>query len=843
MILAREAMTSRWLRHGLCWMAALGALYTVAGCGVEKTADTDPRLAPRTYDEYTEGLKDAVISTPSGTFAVGPTGEVAAATEGQLDQRISAVSAPAGARGGRGGQSAAGTGGQGGKGGGKGGAGGGAGTGPLGSGGAPADTGTPGFASWHFDDCSPTSHFLVDSSAMGANAQHALGASCVAGVSGLGVEIRSAADVIQVPDEPQFTVGQRVAVAAWVHPNTVTGDQPIVIKRLNNQTSFSLGVHNGNIEMSVVLTTGKTFISRAPISAGVWTHVAGMYDGTFVFLFINGQQFGQLFAGGTIRNVFAPLRIGATTQTQRFDGIIDEVFVSTQDISKDVITALACISRPSTFVATPLAGGPVPFDTAVHYDVAVTDNDVGTCGPRFYNFFVTGSTRGITVTTVFPPQGSTATPGATLTFGLDVVGSEDAEPGTSSIPFEIFDSGSTFEVLSGEVSFELQAPSCFVAKRKELMITDPSVVDDGGRAAGAVADGPWTFGHLLREMAPSPADAPALALQLFQSWLTDQVINGFTVAARPAAQQQILDIWPRTATGDLDLDRAPFRLQAIVNRVDLRAGASSAGQGRFVFALTDSSGFFPEDFTVILEYDLPATTNQDVLDWANRWHALSSHPFPSEEYNAALEAVTRRFTDRNAAPGRTNGSALLQLRTNDFVLSSFTRWELREFELSPSTGFMHETTVKETPDLSFNQTSSLADFVNQNAAAIKAVLPGAPSQTVPATFEGANFLAGSVFNDFFFTWSAPGIQDSEARFHMALNTCNGCHSAETGTGFLMISPRFPGQEATLSPFLTGTTVFDPITGQPRTLNDLARRQASLTSLVCPPAAANATTPR
>ena len=146
---------------------------------------------------------------------------------------------------------------------------------------------------WHSDDCSPTSHFLLDSSGEGANAQHALNASCVPGISGLGVNIRSPKDLIQVPDEPQFTVNERIAVAAWVHPNQVSGDQPIVLKRLNNQTSFSLGIHNGNIEMTVVLTSGKTVISQAPCLAGTWSHVAGMYDGTFVFLFLDGQQFDK----------------------------------------------------------------------------------------------------------------------------------------------------------------------------------------------------------------------------------------------------------------------------------------------------------------------------------------------------------------------------------------------------------------------------------------------------------------------------------------------------------------------------------------------------------------------
>ena len=135
-------------------------------------------------------------------------------------------------------------------------------------------------------------------------------------------------------------------------------------------------------------------------------------------------------------------------------------------------------------------------------------------------------------------------------------------------------------------------------------------------------------------------------------------------------QQAVLDQWPRTPNGALDLDRSPLRLQAIVNRMDLRpASGGSAGEGRFVFAVNDPDGFFPQQFTVILEYELPAATDQDVRDWADLWHGLSSHPFPSGEYNSALEAVTLRFSGRGAAPGRPNGSALLRLRTNEIALS------------------------------------------------------------------------------------------------------------------------------------------------------------------------------
>jgi len=93
-------------------------------------------------------------------------------------------------------------------------------------------------------------------------------------------------------------------------------------------------------------------------------------------------------------------------------------------------------------------------------------------------------------------------------------------------------------------------------------------------------------------------------------------------------------------------------------------------------------------------------------------------------------------------------------------------------------------------------------------------------------------LAGSAINDGVTVWNGPGIKNSDARFHASMNTCNGCHGPETNTAFLMVFPRSRGSEAGLASFLTGTTAIDPFTGQPRTLNDLARRRTDLTGVVC-----------
>ncbi|MCL2448669.1 MAG: LamG domain-containing protein, partial [Polyangiaceae bacterium] len=472
-------------------------------------------------------------------------------------------------------------------------------------------TSTPagGFGQWHFDDCSPTSNFLTDASGAGANAQQALGAACVPGISGLGVKIETAKEVVQVPDEPQFTVTNRIGVAAWVNPDTVDGDQPIIIKRLKNDTSFSLGIHNGNIQMSVVTASGTTVISQAPIQAGVWTHVAGMYDGTFVFLFINGQQFGQVYAGEDLHDVFAPIRIGATTGSQSFHGIIDEVFVSTQAISSSTLTALSCIPRPSTVTVAASATGPQPFDTTVHYDVNVADNDVGACGSKFYEFFQNTSSSGFNVS-FDSGNVNIITPGESATFGVEIASTEDADPGPNAIFFildafeeSIFSQEESFNV---ELDYDVAQPTgCFVTTKRELFITSTSVVDDPVRTFGntqpgffagggssssssgivvvdasgpppplaavdasvfdasvgetgvpessapASSQGVWSFAHLMREMAPTEDQAPQLVLKLLQLFLSDQQVNGFTVKAKPLMQQDLIDIWPKLANGDL----------------------------------------------------------------------------------------------------------------------------------------------------------------------------------------------------------------------------------------------------------------------------------------------------
>ncbi|MCY1018620.1 Ig-like domain-containing protein [Pyxidicoccus sp. MSG2] len=372
-----------------------------------------------------------------------------------------------------------------------------------------------------------------------------------------------------------------------------------------------------------------------------------------------------------------------------------------------------------------------------------------------------------------------------------------------------------------ESTYACQSTACTIDRPSELMVTALSVVEDPVRTAPG---GAWHFGTLMKAMANGQDPSPMVRAWL-KTWQTKQVVNGLDLPARQEMQTKVLGPWEQRSGGasrPLDFSKAPFRLLAIVNRMDLRQSGVQAGEGRFVFGVLDANGA-PLEFTIILEYALPGGTNADIQTWANDWHALGK--VGSAGYNAKLQALTDRFAKAGVMTGRQAGNALNQIRTNEITLAE--PWEMREFNLTAQ-GLM-PATVKLTPAMHFENTAALASYIQQNQADIIA-----ERHTVPNSLNGNPFLGAMARTPLDFFWRAPGV-NTEARHKFSMNTCSGCHSGETQTEFLHVAPRVAGKAAVLSPYLKGTTVTDPVTHATRVFDDLGRRADDLKALVCPSA--------
>src|SRR5690606_10170826 len=119
---------------------------------------------------------------------------------------------------------------------------------------------------------------------------------------------------------------------------------------------------------------------------------------------------------------------------------------------------------------------------------------------------------------------------------------------------------------------------------------------------------------------------------------------------------------------------APFRLIAIVNRVDLASAAcESGGELRYVYTAIDPASGEPLEMTAILEIPYPST--RPAAEWARAWRDLAALG-PTSAYASELERLAREVR-AEAAPLR------VRLLTSEVELASAESpgWEMREFHV------------------------------------------------------------------------------------------------------------------------------------------------------------------
>ena len=401
-------------------------------------------------------------------------------------------------------------------------------------------------------------------------------------------------------------------------------------------------------------------------------------------------------------------------------------------------------------------------------------------------------------------------------------------------------------------------------ENKVLGINDPAVVshpsftydpcDTDGTGNNIDANNDWSFKTLMENL----NQGTGLTTQEFihewlRNWMSSSPVNGFVIPPRTGVMDYFPG-WDGVNASTLDINNLPFRLLAVMNRLDLAKvsyASASGGETRFVFGLLNPNTCTPaigiNQMTVIFEYGDTANQCGAIKSRAQEWLALDSLVLGSVAYMNALKAITDDVTQ---APGA--AAALNQLRTNDFAfdgLGILGPWQLREFVVDSGSGLLVPTTTKQTPDAGFRSGNAvMAQYMEQNANDILC-----ESHTVPTNFMGNPFLAASL--DYLSTsfWTAPtnaanlpavfpschtssisnvsgGLPlsmqiQSEVRHKFSVNTCDDCHAQETNTFFTHVNP----VTRNFSGFMTGITIADPQLGPPgsggieREFDDLQRR--------------------
>jgi hypothetical protein len=329
------------------------------------------------------------------------------------------------------------------------------------------------------------------------------------------------------------------------------------------------------------------------------------------------------------------------------------------------------------------------------------------------------------------------------------------------------------------------------------------------------------------------------------NWNANSTIETMPVTARKDVDPDVMTPWKaHPPGGKYDLDKAPFRLLAIANRVDLADnllyGPGSAGQVRFVFGAVAPNTCERLRFTVGIELDVVLADCAAATAWAQKWIDLADHDLGSIDYNNALEELTELalanalVDPEERVTVRTNEIELLPARTPPEPGGS---WELREFGSDLK---QRRFKKRQTPDIAMNKDQELADFANSHEKEILTRRHQIPDTTPSGKpFLGASSLMYPSLSEADGTfWMGPtetSITNAEVRRKLSLSTCNGCHARETLTYGHQIdhattNPKKDGNyQVVLSDFLKGPiTVADPTNQQPATTYDERdRRKSSL----------------
>jgi len=166
-------------------------------------------------------------------------------------------------------------------------------------------------------------------------------------------------DYAEVENEPIFDITSRITVSAWIKVNAFNrsfqtiatkGDSAWRIQRWSNTNGIEFACtglpHNqyGNITGNISVNDGQ------------WHHVAGVYDGTQIYLYIDGVLDVSLPTSGSINTNNYKVMIGENAQTRPsqnrcWNGWIDDVRVYNRGLSAVEINTVKAGGAVSGLVA------------------------------------------------------------------------------------------------------------------------------------------------------------------------------------------------------------------------------------------------------------------------------------------------------------------------------------------------------------------------------------------------------------------------------------------------------------------------------------------------------------
>ena len=221
---------------------------------------------------------------------------------------------------------------------------------------------------WKFDDEEGST--AIDSSAS-ENDGTVSGALWATGKIDGALDFDGQDDYVSIPNESDFDITDNITVAVWVKLNSQSTENFMSFITKGNESAWQLqrAERTGGVSFYLDdLTDWDGLRGTANVFDDQWHHIAGVYDGSRISIYVDGKEDTFLEATGSIGTNDWDVYIGANymdvsgqTGWRYCDGLLDDARVYDRALSEEEIMELAGLSPA-------LAWDPMPTDGAKTVD-------------------------------------------------------------------------------------------------------------------------------------------------------------------------------------------------------------------------------------------------------------------------------------------------------------------------------------------------------------------------------------------------------------------------------------------------------------------------------------------
>ncbi len=188
-------------------------------------------------------------------------------------------------------------------------------------------------------------------------------------------------DYVDCSDHPAFDLAGSITIAAWIKVNAfdkawqaliTKGDSSWRIQRDNIQNGLEFACTG----VSVPGTSWGNILGDINVNDGQWHHVAGVYDGAAMRLYVDGVLDASAPASGPIAANAFPVCLGEDAERagRQWNGLLDDIRLYNVALSQVQIEALIAMAQDGPPIAVwrlDETEGDIAYDTAGRYHGAL----------------------------------------------------------------------------------------------------------------------------------------------------------------------------------------------------------------------------------------------------------------------------------------------------------------------------------------------------------------------------------------------------------------------------------------------------------------------------------------